>query len=481
MHRTGMRRTTSWSRKARKSRRNREARWTLPVGALGTLLMLAAATLAVYGAGQHGAVFAAGQPNRQKHESEAKLGARHGEQRANDCTLIVPAHPLSAQGLATPYQLTASSPANTNCHEADTAHAAFVQAAVFDPATSQISIYNPLVIDKGTRPAVAPVVPTLPANAVVGIWFGSNATGLRLRGAQAGTLFEGRCVNGLGGSIFGQVAYCNAPAFFRAANQAIQAGKLTPPPLGTGSDGQTCPTVRDFSVVDQDQSDNVTSTYLITSTGAIAQNTAANAASFSGSTVLANGSDNRLAAVALDTALSCAPWKAPDLADPGQMVTAQPLDELQAAMYQQAPIALVPQMDPMVLVNGKPSLEKQNLYRMGVDQPRETSRTQAAADEKAYCQTLLQIAPARIQQDETFTSARPSPDPAVASNLFTFLAARFSTTFGPDGLNCTGTLNVANPVTLTQSNGVVVGATFAAPAPAQATAPAQAAPASTNP
>src|SRR5437016_2662319 len=29
-----------------------------------------------------------------------------------DCTLIVPPNPLSAQGLATPYQLTATNPAN---------------------------------------------------------------------------------------------------------------------------------------------------------------------------------------------------------------------------------------------------------------------------------------------------------------------------------------------------------------------------------
>jgi hypothetical protein len=60
----------------------------------------------------------------------------------------------------------------------------------------------------------------------------------------------------------GQFAHCNAPPFFATANQLIQAGKLNPPALGTANDGMTCPTVRDFSVVDQDQSDNVTTTYL---------------------------------------------------------------------------------------------------------------------------------------------------------------------------------------------------------------------------
>ncbi len=33
-----------------------------------------------------------------------------------NCTLIVPANPLSAQGLATPYQLTATNPANGPCN-----------------------------------------------------------------------------------------------------------------------------------------------------------------------------------------------------------------------------------------------------------------------------------------------------------------------------------------------------------------------------
>ena len=85
-----------------------------------------------------------------------------------DCSLIVPANPLSAKGLATPFQLVATDPNGGPCNEANTAQSAFVEAAVFDPATSQISIYHPLVIDSGTKPAIAPVVPSLPANAIVG-------------------------------------------------------------------------------------------------------------------------------------------------------------------------------------------------------------------------------------------------------------------------------------------------------------------------
>src|ERR1051326_7341075 len=108
---------------------------------------------------------------------------------------------------------------------------AFVQAAVINPATGKIFIYNPLVIDRDSKPAAAPVVPQLPPNGIVAIWFGFNGTNLKLQGHD-NSLNDGKCVNGVHGSIFGQFAYCNAPAFFTAANQAIQQGKLVPPPLG---------------------------------------------------------------------------------------------------------------------------------------------------------------------------------------------------------------------------------------------------------
>jgi hypothetical protein len=393
------------------------------------------------------------------HESEAALGANHGERRQSGCILIVPREPLTAAGLATPYQLRSSSD-GAACDEATSNTAVFVQAAVLDPATAQISIYDPLVINQGTQPAVAPVVPQIPADAVVGIWFGSNGTNLQLRGAGTTTLRASQCVDGLRQSVFGQVAYCHATAFFSAANRLIGEQKLIPPPLGNAADGMTCPSVRDFSLVDQDPSDNVTTSYLITQDGRLAQDTSANAASLTGSTTIGNGSDNRLLAIALDSAIACAPWEAPDLADPGHMATAQPLNELQAAIYQATPVALVPSGDPMTLVNGQPSLDKQNLYRAGVDQPREPSAEQARADERDFCRSILQIAPSRIEADRAWTTTAASPDPATANSLFTFLAARFSFTAGPDGLNCTGLLHETNPVQLTQVNNVVVDATF---------------------
>ena len=373
-----------------------------------------------------------------------------------DCTLIVPSHPLSAQGLATPYQLVATDPANGLCKESNKAQAAFVQGAVINLATGQISIYDPLVIDQGTQPAVAPVVPKLPANAIVALWFGSNGNTLTLQDTN-GSLRQGRCVNGVRDSIFGQFSYCNAPAFFEAANQAIQAGKLVPPSLGTGQDGLPCPTTRDFSIVDQDQSDNVTTTYRITDSGQVAQNNQANAAL--GGQVQKNGSDERLLTL-VDSALGCTPWMAPDLADPQQMLPALPLGELQAAAQQASTVALVPESDPMVLINNnQPDLHKLNAYRRGVDQTRVP--TLAAASTTTYCKQLFALGPARIQLDMQFTQLLGSPDSTVANSLFTFLAQRFVATYGADGLNCADLLNVPDPIAVTtDGSGVAVSATF---------------------
>ena len=174
-----------------------------------------------------------------------------------DCTLIIPPNPLTAQGLATPYQLMATNPANGACHEANPKQAAFVQGSIFDFVTDQMFVYNPLVIDQGTQPAINPVVPQIPKNAVVALWFGFNGDNLTLQSSD-NSLQEDQCVNGITNSIFTQFAYCNAPLFFGEVNQAIDLGMLTPPPLGTAKDGKTCPSLRDFGVVDQDQSDNVT-------------------------------------------------------------------------------------------------------------------------------------------------------------------------------------------------------------------------------
>jgi hypothetical protein len=375
-----------------------------------------------------------------------------------DCTLIVPPNPLTAQGLATPFQLRATDAAQGPCNESNPNQAVFVQGAVIDPATGHIAIYNPLVIDKGTKPAIAPVVPQLPPGGIVALWGGGNDNNTTLRGVN-GSLGQGHCVNGFNGSIFGQVWYCNAPAFFQAANQAIAAGKLVAPPLGKAKDGLPCPTVRDFSVVDQDQSDNVTTDYLVTGTGQTAQMTAANAAALPNATNAANGSDNRLLDSFIDVALGCTPWMAPDLADPGHMVPAQPLNELQAAAHQATPVAMVPSRDPMVLLNNASNLAKINAYRLGVDQ--QLAQNMQAANSRLYCTNLLAVSPQRMMLDAHLTKAIPPPDPAVANTLFTFLAQRFVTSYGANGLNCMKLLGQPDPISVkTDGNGVAVNATI---------------------
>jgi hypothetical protein len=121
----------------------------------------------------------------------------------NACVLTVPANPLSAAGLATPYQ-------QTGCDQRQFAdQASFVEAAIWDPAANSFSLYHPLVVNKGDvagKNFIAPVVPTLPANAIVALWFGTNGGSLTLTGPG---VQQGMCTNGLpqngAVSIFGQV------------------------------------------------------------------------------------------------------------------------------------------------------------------------------------------------------------------------------------------------------------------------------------
>ncbi|HLG75919.1 MAG TPA: hypothetical protein VKX46_05860 [Ktedonobacteraceae bacterium] len=422
----------------RKRRRLSPLALTGIVASLAVILLGVAAVLLLF---PRMGIFAAGTP----------------QQPNMNCTLIVPANPLSARGLATPYQLTATNPNDGPCHEANTDQSAFVQGVIYDPSTGAFSVYNPLVIDKGTQPAVAPIVPTLPAGAVVALWFGFDANNLLLQGAQKNTLAEAHCVNGLNRSLFTQYAYCNAVAFFAAANQGIVAHLVHVPALGTAKDGEPCPTVRDFSVVDQDQSDNVQTEYLSLPNGQIAQFSAANQKALANATVLNNPSDNALLTNFIDPTLGCQEWLAPNLADNGAMVATLALDELQASADQQAPVALVPLNDPMTTVNGAASLEKTNLYRRGVDQI--LAATNQEADGATYCMNMLRTGVPRLVRDKPLDIKAQSPDTGAANNLFTFLAQRFQASW--TNLNCQALTGIANPVTTkTNGQGVVISATY---------------------
>ncbi|MBV9856587.1 MAG: hypothetical protein JOY82_19070 [Streptosporangiaceae bacterium] len=377
------------------------------------------------------------------------------------CAVIVPPNPLSAQGLATPWQLTGpngTNPQGTGCTQANAAvNGTFVQATIINPRTGQLAVYNPLVITQGTTPAAAPVVPALPAGAVVVINVGNNGQNLTLLNTPGtNSIAQGRCVNGLNGSIFGEDSYCNGPRFFQTAFRDIARGRTVIPALGTTNAGLPCPSTRSFALVDQDQSDNVTASYLINGNGQTAQDTAANAAAL-GATVIKNPSDSLVLNSFVDAATGCTPFTAPDLANNNTPTTSLALSELQAAKDQQAPIALVPLNDPMTLVNNAFSTTKTNLYRQGVGQP-PVSNAQVNDTPAGYCMNLVNVQPNFLTKEQTVLANATSPVAAVGNNLFTFLSARLSASF--TNLNCAN-FGLKNPVTLTlDGNGVAIAATL---------------------
>ncbi len=103
--------------------------------------------------------------------------------------------------------------------------------------------------------------------------------------------------------------------------------------------------------------------------------------------VVKNGSDNRLLDTFVDPAVGCTPWAIADLADPGVFLPTQATNELQAAAFQGAPMALIPAGDPMV---GPNSLPMVNTYRMDVNQP--VAASLADASSATYCENQAEVA-----------------------------------------------------------------------------------------
>jgi len=366
-----------------------------------------------------------------------------------NCSLRVPAHPLTAQGLATPWQL------GNGCAESNFGtEGAFVEATILSP-DGTLQVYNPVVITAGTTPAATPAPPTIAAGSQVIIDIGFNGTNLALtgRGAQ-----QGRCVDALGQSLIGQVSACNAVRFYQMANAEIANGTLKVPATGTAGDGQPCLTTRNFATVDMDQSDNVITSYLLNGNGQTAQNTAANATAVAGATTIINGSDDKLLAAFLDPVNGCAPFTAPNATDPAGTSGSQALNELSAHVNATGTIALVPTNDEMTLVGGQMSVAKTNVYRSLVDQPLLAANTDPAQVAGAYCQNLVNIQPARNQLDLTKELAFGTPVAAVGNSLATFLANRLAMSFA--GLNC-AKFGLNNPATVTvDGNGVATAATY---------------------
>jgi hypothetical protein len=233
--------------------------------------------------------------------------------------------------------------------------------------------------------------------------------------------------------------------------------------VGTARDGQPCPTTRDFSVVDQDQSDNLDTKYLALADGRTAQFSPANQAQLSGATVLTNASDNGLLDRFIDPALGCQPFTAPDLSGGNTPTPALALNELQAAADQAAPVALVPPNDPMAQINGQNSTAKTDLYRAGVDM----SPVTAADTGAAYCTNLGKIASTRLALDQQLLTGATSPDPAAGATLFDFLTQRLTASW--TNLNCQGLIGQGPPTIGSNTAAAVTTPSDTAPTGAPAT------------
>jgi hypothetical protein len=390
-----------------------------------------------------------------------------------NCDIIVPANPLSAQGLATPYQLTGTdgmTPAESGCRMSNSNAGAFVQATILDPATGALSVYEPLVVTQGTRPAVAPWVPTIPPNAVVTIDFGFNGKDLFQVGATTTTLADANCVSGQAGSIFGQVSFCNGINFFNAVKKDEREGLLKVPPPGTsdkiiasGGDlgtGQVCPVTRNFEVVGQDPSDNVTAEYLLNPlTGQTAQDTTSNAGNMAGATLLHSRGDNTLLDLFLDPVLGCTPFRAPDLANNDVPTSSWAMDEILAGAYQPKIAALVPENDEMVR-GGDDEFDaaKTDMYREELGQAPISNQTNKTSDPEMYCRDIVDIQTPFLAANQTLLATGTSPVTAVGDNLLTFMANELDMSFS--NLACQN-FGLTDPVAVTRNGaGAAVAATF---------------------
>jgi hypothetical protein len=369
---------------------------------------------------------------------------------STNCTVTVPARPLTAKGLATPWEL------GDGCTWANGAtEGVFIDATILSP-NGQVQIYNPLVIDQGTTPELAPTPPTIARGSQVILSVGANGNAVALVGRGAR---QGNCIDALGNSLINQTPQCNAANFYRMANAEIMRGILKIPATGTAKDGQPCPTTRDFSLIDQDQSDNAVASYLFNpATGQTAQATAANVGAMANAVTQGNGSDNGLLDKFVDPALGCTPFTAPNPTNPAGQSSSQALNELSARQNQKGTVALLPDNNPQLLVGGQFSLGKTNVYRAETDMPLLPRNTNLDRNAGKYCQNMINIATPRLKLDAPMETGTRSPVPALGDNLATFLAARLSGSF--DNLNCKN-YGLTDPVTLTtDDNGVATAATY---------------------
>jgi hypothetical protein len=370
----------------------------------------------------------------------APTGRAAGMESNTTCAIVVPANPLSAQGLATPYLLTGpkgTAPAQSGCEMSNGAKlGAFVQATILDPTTGQLWVYEPLVITKGTKPDTPGMKlspPAIPADAVVTIDFGFNGTDLIQVGATPTTLAGAHCVSGRAGSAFGPTSSCNGASFFDAVREAERKGLLKVPSPGTsdaivasGGDlgtGRSCPVISNFEVAGLNPGIGVTTTYLLNPlTGQTAQNNTTFRNYIAGATLLHGNSANAVLDQYIDPMLGCAPFAAPDLSNASVPGFSAALDKIAADAYP----------------------------------PK--AATSTSSSPAMYCQNLVNIQTPFLAANQKLLAAGQSPVTATAGNLLTFLANDLRASF--TSLGCQQ-FHLTNPVTLQRdSAGVAIAATF---------------------
>ena len=142
---------------------------------------------------------------------------------STNCTVTVPDRPLSAKGLATPWEL------GDGCTWANGGtEGVFIDATILAP-NGQLQVYNPLVINQGTTPAVAPTPPTIAqgSQVILSVGFNGGALALVGRGAR-----QGNCLDAFGNSLVDQTPQCNAVNFYQMANNEISARTAEDPGRG---------------------------------------------------------------------------------------------------------------------------------------------------------------------------------------------------------------------------------------------------------
>src|SRR5580693_2092467 len=416
-------------------------------------------------------------PTASNTAAALTTAARAGSANSNTtCDIIVPANPLSAQGLATPYVLTGpggTTPAQSGCEMSNGAKlGAFVQATILDPATGALSVYEPLVITQGTRPDTPGLklkAPVIPPDAVVTIGFGFNGTDLVQVGATPTTLADAHCVSGLAGSAFGRTSFCNGVNFFNAVQQAERKGFLKVPSPGTsnaitasGGDlgtGRSCPVISNFEVAGLDPGESVTTTYLLNPlTGQTAQDNATYQSYVAGSTLVHGNSANVVLDQYVDPILGCTPFEVPDLSSANVPAFSEALDEIAAGAYPPKTAALVPENDEVVMGGGESDPAKTDLYRSELGQAPVSAATDKSSSPAMYCQNLVDIQTPFLAANQKLLATGQSPVTATADNLLTFLANDLSVSF--TRLGCQQ-FHLANPVTLKRNGaGVAIAATF---------------------